>query len=647
MRHRDIKVRRRWVCLGLLAAGVSAGAAEKPWVEVRSPNFVVVSNAGEKQARRAADAFEQIRAVFQKGLKVRVDPGKPFVILAVRDEKSLRELLPEFWEVKGRMRPAGVFQGGEEKLYVALRLDAQGENPYHAVYHEYVHMLMNLNFRGIPLWLNEGLAEFYGNTVIGEKEVGIGRPSESALLRLNESKFLPLRDLFAADHRSPHYNEADKASIFYAESWALTHYLMLGEKGEKKRLAEFAALVLSDVPEEAALQRAFGDLKVLEKALHDYVRQTSFLYARMKKPADVQEESFPVRDLPAAETAAVRGDFLLRTKRPREAQALLEEALRLDPNLSAAHENLGFLHYREGRRQDAAKFFDQAVKLDSRSYLAHYYHAMLKLRFDEESSPEELENSLKRAIDLNHNFAAGYATLAGFYLRRDKNLEMALGLARRAAQLEPGNATFQLNVGGILLRMGRVEEAQKLGEQLLARAKSEEGRAAAESFLENVRRYEQYLAQKKAYEQRTAAAAAERKRFEEEYAAAVQRERARQAGGPQAPPRPESSAAEEGRPTLKRRDGAGGPRASAEGVIASVACKAPSAIDLVLRTAGPLFKLRSDDFRRVHYSSSAKPLPENFDACVHLKGQPARVIFIVQQGADHFGEIISIELTKR
>ena len=51
------------------------------WVEVRSPNFTVISNAGEKQARKVADEFEQIREVFQNAFpRLRVDLGKPVII---------------------------------------------------------------------------------------------------------------------------------------------------------------------------------------------------------------------------------------------------------------------------------------------------------------------------------------------------------------------------------------------------------------------------------------------------------------------------------------------------------------------------------------------------------------------------------------
>ena len=40
-----------------------SGAKRENWVEVRSANFIVVSNAGEKQARKTAIRFEQIRAL--------------------------------------------------------------------------------------------------------------------------------------------------------------------------------------------------------------------------------------------------------------------------------------------------------------------------------------------------------------------------------------------------------------------------------------------------------------------------------------------------------------------------------------------------------------------------------------------------------
>jgi hypothetical protein len=53
------------VFLLTLAFVFSATGKDAPkWVEVHSPHFTVVSDAGDKQARQVADQFEQIREAF-------------------------------------------------------------------------------------------------------------------------------------------------------------------------------------------------------------------------------------------------------------------------------------------------------------------------------------------------------------------------------------------------------------------------------------------------------------------------------------------------------------------------------------------------------------------------------------------------------
>ena len=55
----------------------------------------------------------------------------------------------------------------------------------------------------------------------------IGRVIEQPHPELRE-RFIPLPELMAVRHDSPLYNEGDRRSIFYAESWALLHYLLMG-----------------------------------------------------------------------------------------------------------------------------------------------------------------------------------------------------------------------------------------------------------------------------------------------------------------------------------------------------------------------------------------------------------------------------------
>src|SRR5579863_3498271 len=70
--------------LGLLAGTAVRGASDPNlgWIEVRSPHFVVSSNAGEKEARRIADQFEQIRGLFLAAFgNLKVDPAQPVLIV--------------------------------------------------------------------------------------------------------------------------------------------------------------------------------------------------------------------------------------------------------------------------------------------------------------------------------------------------------------------------------------------------------------------------------------------------------------------------------------------------------------------------------------------------------------------------------------
>src|SRR5260370_40111920 len=77
---------------------ISAAAADN-WIEVRSPHLTVQSNAGEKEGRKVADQFEQIRNMFRVAFSsLRVDPPQPIVIVAAKNENTIRLYLPVAWE---------------------------------------------------------------------------------------------------------------------------------------------------------------------------------------------------------------------------------------------------------------------------------------------------------------------------------------------------------------------------------------------------------------------------------------------------------------------------------------------------------------------------------------------------------------------
>ena len=103
------------VCLWVAPRAASAADV---WTETASPHFLVVSNAGEKRARDVAWQLAQIRGAIEKGWSwARVQLNRPIVVIAVKDEASMRAVAPrywEYWEKGSTIRPSSVMVSGPD-----------------------------------------------------------------------------------------------------------------------------------------------------------------------------------------------------------------------------------------------------------------------------------------------------------------------------------------------------------------------------------------------------------------------------------------------------------------------------------------------------------------------------------------------------
>jgi tetratricopeptide (TPR) repeat protein len=479
--------------LGVFAPAV---ASRDTWIEVRSPNFVVISNAGDKEARKIADQFEQFREVFHNTFpKLRVDLGKPLIIFAVKNEDSLKALIPLYWESKGRMHPDGLYVPGEERHYVALRTDVETQNPYGIIYHEYTHAIMNLNFRGLPVWLNEGLAEFYGNSVIYDKYVEIGKAAPYHLATLRTESMIPIDALFEADQSSRYYNEANHATMFYAESWAIVHFLMLDPQArEKKLLSNFLSEWDKGGDQIQAAEKTFGDLTKFGAAMDSYARQPLFYMAKVPTAIHGDPRSFASRVLPDAELNAQRALFYAHTQRPREAGAAAAEALKEDPNLALGYEAKGFLAYVQQQFAEAEPAFQRAIELGTVDYFPYYFAAEAQLRngMPTEAEAPKVIALLEKATQMNPQFAPAYAALASVYSINPETREKAFAAGKKAVDLEPGNLGYATNYGYVLANAGKTAEAKTLALRIQQAAKTPIDRANAQQLLAVVASHEEY-----------------------------------------------------------------------------------------------------------------------------------------------------------
>jgi len=455
-----------------LFACLLASAGETKWTEVSSPHFRVLSDGSDRDARRVAREFEQMRAVFSTSFpNLRLDSGAPLLVLAPRDESSAKTLSPQYWKQKG-VKPAGYFSHGWEKQFAVVRLDAVAPGSYEVVYHEYTHTILHLNFRWFPVWLDEGLADFYGSTRFEQSQMLVGAPGMRAIeLQRMLTVLIPVETLISVDRRSPYYHDGDKVGRFYAESWGLTHFLTFGPGMEQgKRLNEFYGLLQQGTEQKKAFQQVFGNFSEVQNNFEEYIHQFTMPTWVFKNPPQVDEKAFAIRRLSLAETDAELGGYHLWSRDLADARLLIERALKNDPKLGLAHENMGFLDFADGKDGDAAREFAQAYDLDGRLYLSLFYQTMLAPLTHSDAPADEarLRDALLKTLHVNPGFAPAYVELARLALRED-NLTNALAVARKAEQLEPSRAGYHLLCGQILLRQGRYAEAATLARYVAER----------------------------------------------------------------------------------------------------------------------------------------------------------------------------------
>lgn len=442
-------------------------AHSETWVKVKSPNFTVLSDGSLKDARDVALGFEQMRGVFSVALPgLRTDSSAETIVVAVKDRKALNDFLPPM-----KKEPAdfgGAYLKGWEKDYAIVLLDHPQETREIA-YHEYVHKLLHLNFTRMSTWLDEGLAEFFGNTELNPKDAMIGMISPRIRLLQNRTP-ISLDTLLSVTPASPYYRDDQKNQMFYAESWALTHFLMFGNNmGNGQRMNSYLGLLQKGVDRQAAFEQAFGNQDEIEKQFFQYFHLFSFRALRIDQPVKIDPSRLSGAAMSPAETDANLGSFLAKVGETDLAMPLISSALAADPQPALAHETAAFLHFRNGEDEEAQKEFDETLKLDPQNYLALYYRSMMAdYAKTDPQSLAQLDEQLQKVIQLNPRFAPALVARSQIYVRLGR-LQDAYNIAIQGQRLEPDRAGYATNAAAILLLGQNYPEAIKLGNRTAAR----------------------------------------------------------------------------------------------------------------------------------------------------------------------------------
>jgi Tfp pilus assembly protein PilF len=443
-------------------------AGESEWMEVKSPNFSVVTDAGEKRGREVAMRFEQMRSVFGTLItKANVNLPVPLQIVAFRNTKEMRQFAPLF---KGKpTQVAGLFQSGIDRSFIMLDLSV--ENPWSVVFHEYAHELMNgnLKIQSAP-WFEEGFAEYFSSIEVDSKEARVGKVTHEEYVILQQLGMMKVSDLFRVRQNTSTYNESgDHRTTFYAESGMLMHYIY--DNQLMLKVGDYFDLqVNKHLTVEEAIQKAFGmSAAQLDKALQNYAREGRYRYYPIPTPASISPKNYTVSPLSTATGNAVLADIHLHSPDyQKQAVTEFQNILNSDPKNVAACRGLGYAFLQQQDFHRAAEYFRQASQLDSKDPRVHYYSALLMFRekgFGGTQDFPAMTAELETSIQLDPTFADSYALLAFAQSASGKTAD-AIASIQKALAISPRNDNYLFNLANFYMGNRQPDKAIPLLQSL-------------------------------------------------------------------------------------------------------------------------------------------------------------------------------------
>lgn len=385
----------------LISSGASA--AGQAWAVVESGEHRVIADDSPATAEALFDELVVARSMLKQ--IAAIEPQVPLQLFGLKDRKSLMELAPNRL-TRGNIHTFGFSHTGPHAAFIALRTDRPAALRSETLRHEYAHVLTAAASPDAPAWLDEGLSEFWGSIDIDGDRLVAGRAIARHLQLLRKRKWLPL-DAVLNQRRGSLPSSPEQIELFYAQSWAMVHYLLLGN--DATGLPRF-------MPSTTALPAEFDAI------LRQYVAAGRFREALVpwQPPAATRGRAVT---LPEARALAERANLLVSGEQAHTALAVARQALAIDPNEPLALEVTGTYHFLNNQPDQARAWLARAITTGADSYRAAIYLSLLA------TSPADREQYLASAVRSKPDSAVAWQRLMALF-EDDGRLEVARGWCR-------------------------------------------------------------------------------------------------------------------------------------------------------------------------------------------------------------------------
>ena len=445
------------------------------WVKLTTPNFELYTTAGEKKGREAILYFEQVRSFFLEASASKHASEFPVRIVAFRGEKQYQPYrLNEF--------ATAYFARGRNRDYIVMQ--AISSEHYPVAIHEYTHLILEHSGLKPPPWLNEGMAELYSTLTPVGKKTALGDIIPGRAQTLRTSQWIPLETLTSADHKSPLYNERDRAGMFYVESCLLTHMLFFSP-GYRPNFAKFLAAAGSGKSMHEACQTAFGKrLAEVEADLHQYVRGERFLRAVFDIKLEKSAEDPDVSEATAFESGMVLADLLALTHRTNDALSAYRQLAKSYADKPDVEESLGYLAWQAGDKEAARLHFARALAAGTRNARMCFDYAMLS-RSGSDAVKESLP-AFQKALELKPDYAEARVQF-GLMLVNTSNYPEAIVQLNQVKKIDPEQAQWYFPaLAFAYLQIGDKEKGRENAEAAKKWAKTPQQLEHADALLRSL-----------------------------------------------------------------------------------------------------------------------------------------------------------------
>lgn len=490
---------RSALCLTALLAlswpGAPTATAASRWLEISSADFVMVTDLPEKRARSLLRDFEVFQfAVSRIIAQAETRPRTPTYLLALSasDFSAMVEL----------KNAIGAFHGGQFANYVLYEQTRNDQLAREVVFHEYMHFVLHNNPGVIyPAWYNEGLAEVFSTLTERNGAIQLGDIPKGRAYTVASLGLMPTERLLEIDYRSADFRAHRLIPQFYAQSWLMTHYLMIGNDERARQLGTFITKLSGGASNAEAMQAAFGiDTHQLHSEVQRYVRSGKLkaFRIRFKEPLPTAQNA-PLRVLNDADAQAFLGLAALRTNKDgQRAWRFFDRALKEDASNPLACAGAAIVKDAQGKTDEATALLERALThpdatraqlLAADLLLARAARALKEKPDDTEGRASALRareryQSLLGDAVANNEAAYGYARAA--MLLKDPQAKDVLAVVRPAAARLPTSTNLAYVEAVLSLAVGDLAMASTAATRAARFATSFEERKNMLAMLENI-----------------------------------------------------------------------------------------------------------------------------------------------------------------